>query len=299
LGSEWIYYKLYCGNKTGDEILTNIVKPCVNNWLENEVIDKWFFIRYGDPDPHLRVRFRVTSPETIGIVVNQFGNAVASYLENGVIWKIQTDTYQRELERYGAHTMEIAETIFCHDSQNCVDVLAMIESDNEGEKVRWLYALRAIDEYFNNFGFPLKDKLDLVERLRTGFGQEYGMNKYLNKQLDKKFRKDKQEIEKILNHEMDQKNELLPLIKLSISTSDKIKPLVAQIHQANENGKLNVPIPNLLSSYTHMFLNRFFKDKQRLHELVVYDYLWRVYRSQFARQKHEQKIPSKAKMKNV
>ena len=38
-------------------------------------------------------------------------------LEQDVIWKIQTETYQREIERYGENTIENSETLFWHDSE--------------------------------------------------------------------------------------------------------------------------------------------------------------------------------------
>ncbi|MDR0295220.1 MAG: hypothetical protein LBH91_03380 [Prevotellaceae bacterium] len=41
----------------------------------------------------------------------------------------------------------------------------------------------------------------------------------------------------------------------------------------------------MLSSYIHMTLNRLFRTQQRMHELVMYDYLFRYYTSMQARQK--------------
>jgi hypothetical protein len=39
----------------------------------------------------------------------------------------------------------------------------------------------------------------------------------------------------------------------------------------------------LLASYIHMMLNRIMTDQPRMHELVIYDFLARYYKSMIAR----------------
>ena len=58
-GSEWIYFKIYTGTKTADAILKNELYGFVSEMLKNKVIDKWFFIRYNDPDFHIRLRIHL------------------------------------------------------------------------------------------------------------------------------------------------------------------------------------------------------------------------------------------------
>ncbi|HBX51207.1 MAG: hypothetical protein A2275_06955 [Bacteroidetes bacterium RIFOXYA12_FULL_35_11] len=55
-GSEWLYYKIYCGPKTADTIIENVFLPVSSKLFENSLIKKWFFIRYSDSDLHLRFR---------------------------------------------------------------------------------------------------------------------------------------------------------------------------------------------------------------------------------------------------
>lgn len=55
-GDEWVFFKLYGGIAICDKILFTHVLP-LTNFLESEgTIDKWFFIRYSDPEFHLRIR---------------------------------------------------------------------------------------------------------------------------------------------------------------------------------------------------------------------------------------------------
>lgn len=46
---------------------------------------------------------------------------------------------------------------------------------------------------------------------------------------------------------------------------------------------------SLLSSYTHMSLNRLFISKNRIYELVLYDFLRRYYTSEIAKRKYTEK----------
>ena len=58
---------------------------------------------------------------------------------------------------------------------------------------------------------------------------------------------------------------------------------------------------SLVSSFVHMLMNRLFNAEQRLHELIVYSLLFRLYRSEAARIKKQkqQKVTAKAKTKQV
>lgn len=66
IGSEWAYFKIYTGANMADDILVKELAQLVGLYLKNKVIDHWFFIRYADPDTHIRVRFHLTDPGNIG-----------------------------------------------------------------------------------------------------------------------------------------------------------------------------------------------------------------------------------------
>jgi thiopeptide-type bacteriocin biosynthesis protein len=284
IGSEWLYYKIYCGVKTTDTILTEVIKPLTELLIKQQLIDNWFFIRYADPDIHLRVRFHFTNLKHIGAAIDLFQKAIAAYEENGLIWKVQTDTYQREIERYGQNAMLLGEQIFYYDSKCIVDLLDMIDGD-EGEEIRWLFAIRMVDTLLVDFNYSEEQKRDLLEDLKTSFALEFNMNKDLKRQLDKKFRTYRISIVDILDVKNDKTSELKTLFEILNKKSIHIKPIVNQILELHQNNQLPLSLNNLLASYIHMLLNRLFKNKQRLHEMVVYDLMWRTYRSEIAKEK--------------
>ena len=107
LGDQWFYFKLYTGVKTADTLLLEVIQPLRQYLLENKLIDKWFFIRYSDPDFHLRIRFSLQNRQALGIVISKLNELVKPYLENKLISSMQVDTYSRELERYAKHPCSI------------------------------------------------------------------------------------------------------------------------------------------------------------------------------------------------
>jgi thiopeptide-type bacteriocin biosynthesis protein len=285
IGDEWLYYKFYTGPKTTDVILTEMVKPITEEFQARKLIDYWFFIRYADPKLHTRVRFHIPDPGNMTAVISGIRSSVAWYLEHNLVWKVQLDTYEREVERYGINSMDLAEKIFYYDSKMTVDMLSLIEGD-EGERIRWLFALRAVDNMLGDYQLNMEQKFDQVTMLRENFGREFGLSRGLKDQLEKKFRAGRAEINELMDTANDEVSEMYPLFQLLAQKSAAVQPIVKEILDLNRDNRLLVPLNELMGSYSHMMINRLFKSKQRLHELVVYDFLHRYYKSEIARQKY-------------
>jgi thiopeptide-type bacteriocin biosynthesis protein len=297
IGDEWLYYKFYTGPKTADILLTRMVKPLAEQLLAAGDIDKWFFIRYADPKLHTRVRFHVKTPPSLLKAVQAVNSLSKPFIREDLIWKIQVDSYQREIERYGSRSMELAETLFFYDSQMIVDMLDMIEGD-EGERIRWLFGLRAVDTMLEDFKYSMEEKFELVTRLRENFGREFNMNRSLKEQMEKKFRTDRKVITDLLNQSNDQESEMFPLFQLLERKSKSQQPIAPEILKLYNNKEPNPFFLNdLMASYSHMMVNRLFKSKQRLHELVLYDFLHRYYKSEIARRKYSKINEEKKKQK--
>ena len=213
-----------------------------------------------------------------------------AHVENGLISKIQTDTYRRELERYGANSIEVSESLFYIDSLATLHLLNLIEGE-EGEQIRWQFAVRSVDEFLNNFQLDDDQKLALLERLKNGFIQEHSTSKEFKLQLDTKFRSVRKQVEDILNKELNivANDELQPLIDLLKWKSEQLQPLADQILELESNQQLQVPLTDLLASYTHMMINRIFKARQRTYEMLIYDLLYRYYKSLIGREKSKKK----------
>ncbi len=288
IGSEWVYYKIYTGAKTADLVLTEIIKPLADELLSSGIISKWFFIRYADPKHHLRVRFHSNKTEAIAEIITRMHPYLSKFMEEDLIWKTQLDTYQREIERYGAISMEASEELFFYESQMIASFVDLIEGE-DGEELRWLFGLRAIDQLLNEFNYQAESKLTLLESLKVGFGAEFNMSRPLKRQLDDKYRANSNKIYDFMKLSKDGDHDYTPLLELLEEKSHKSTKTTKTITSLYEDGKGQVIINDLMSSYIHMLMNRLFKSNNRLHEMVCYDFLYRYYKSVLARAKYTAK----------
>lgn len=56
--NDWIYFKVYCHPLSSDRILTTYLFPVVKKLKKKKYIDGWFWVRYNDPDYHIRIRVK-------------------------------------------------------------------------------------------------------------------------------------------------------------------------------------------------------------------------------------------------
>jgi thiopeptide-type bacteriocin biosynthesis protein len=285
IGDYWIYYKIYCGPKTADFILTNVIKPTTELLIQKGLIEKWFFIRYGDPDNHIRLRLYISDSKEIGKVINQIFISTQHHIKTGHINKMQLDTYKRELERYGENTMEFSELLFWHESKMIVEFLDLIEGE-EGEKVRWLFGLRAIDQLLIDFKINIEDRLIILQEIATGFEKEFNANSSLVNQLSDKYRKEKNDIFSFMDRNSDTNSPFVDVFQLLLEKSQDSTKVVSKINKVKLDNKQIVNFDAIIKSYIHMLMNRLFRSNQRIHEMVIYGFLVRYYKTILARQKY-------------
>jgi lantibiotic biosynthesis protein len=280
-GSEWLYVKIYTGINTAEKVLKTIILPLAESLEESGIIDKWFFIRYTDPEDHIRIRFHDTAGNTSWQTILGELYARISVIDQGLIHRIQTDTYIREIERYGDKTMELSESIFYYDSKavlGCIDLL----HGEEGEDFRWLLAVRGVDMLLQDFDYTLSQRSAYLKRLQQHFFREFGGSQTLQTQLNASYRKHMRQISSFLDQQQDVANEIEEAVSLFEKRSSHIQQVIRDVTIDTWD--------DLLSSYIHMFLNRMFSSNQRKHELVVYHFLSKYYESRMAMQKQRQLI---------
>ena len=271
LGSEWLYFKFYSGIRSSDRILLEAIKPLTETLLDSKKIDQWFFIRYADPDDHLRVRLHLTDPTQLSDTIQIVNEYVRPFEASGHIWKSQTDTYRREIERYGATTMQVSEELFFADSTAILRTLDRTQEDATRDQ-RWLSAIRNIHKLLMLAGYTTICKYNFVKKARNKFYEEFEVDRSFKRQIDARYR----------NYQS--------LVRASLQAEDeeceRVSPLyatVAKIIELKEQSQLTVALDALMGSYIHMHVNRLISNNQRLHELMIYDFLVRYYKSELAK----------------
>ena len=278
-GSEWVYLKLYTGTKTADAILKNELYGYVREMLQNGFIDKWFFIRYTDPDFHLRLRLHLKEIRNFSCIFNRFFEYFQPIVDTGLVWNIQCDTYQREMERYGANTISLVEDLFFIDSEYIIKLLHQLNGENPDQH-RWKLSLVLIDSFLSAFSFELPQRKDLLNAMADSFKKEFGFTRQqVSKQLNDKCRTYRKEIENALLWE----NDFAEIIEIIKTRRQAIFQIAEIITGMEKSGELQVPLKSLPTSIIHMSMNRWFRTKNRLHEMVIYEFLSRYYTSEIAK----------------
>jgi thiopeptide-type bacteriocin biosynthesis protein len=287
-GSKWVYIKIYSGIKTADQLLASDIYDLVQTIKNQQWIDKWFFIRYADPHTHLRIRFLLKKEQYVNEILHLFYQKLNRLIRGRLIWKIQIDTYNREIERYGNSLIDTTESLFCIDSDCALDTVKMITKIGN-ENYRWMIALKMIDDMLSDFSLPLHEKQKLMENISNAYKKEFGFTKYNVKQFNTKFRERKTIVESLLDNTIqDEKFVILyyPLRK----KSKQFIPIIKQIRLKLKRSYIQIQLHDLLKSYVHMMLNRLFRSKSRVHELVLYDFMRRYYTSKIAKLKYTKKM---------
>lgn len=276
-GSEWLYYKLYCGEKTADMILEKFRDDFVDKPGNKDLISKWFFIRYADPVHHLRIRFLVPDKNDSAGLQNNFNQFLHQITAIGLCWKVQIDTYSRELERYGYDHIQISEAFFHHDSKRVLQTIGLVKK--EDENFRWQVALYLVDSFLSLYQLDYDEKARFYKTLKDQFYEEFNIQRKAKKKLDTKYRVFQKEIAGVLEQEDDRLKEVM---KISGVYLDAMRILAEGELKKDQTVGLKVPLYSLIGSYIHMTLNRYFSGEQRLHECIIYDFLFRFYRSKQA-----------------
>jgi thiopeptide-type bacteriocin biosynthesis protein len=207
----------------------------------------------------------------------------APWLDDGRLWRIQLDTYEREVERYGgAEGIELAERLFHADSE-AVSMLAAILSEDSRGDLRWRLALLGMDRLLFDLGLNPDQRLSVIRQTRESFAAEFHVDAGFQHQLGTKFRPERSHLEALLDSAPDVDARLAPALEILRRRSERLVPIVAQLKSCARAGRLSRPLTALAPSYLHMHANRLLRSAHRAQELVLYDFLARLEKSRGAR----------------
>jgi thiopeptide-type bacteriocin biosynthesis protein len=282
-GSEWLFVKLYTSPATADEVLRDVIRPVVEQVLYSGAADRWFFIRNGDPDWHLRLRFHGDPARLASEVLTALQAASEPLRNDGRIWRIQIDTYEREVERYGGPAgIVLAERLFQADSEAVLALAARLPEDPRGD-IRWRLAVLGMDGLLSDLGFDLETRHAVIRRARDSFADEFHADAGFQHQLGTKFRPERAGLEALLEATSGGDDRIAPGKEVFRLRSERLVPIADELRTCARAGRLTVPLQELAVSYLHMHANRLLRSVHRAQELVLYDFLGRLYASRAAR----------------
>ncbi|MGP3937211.1 lantibiotic dehydratase [Nonomuraea sp. KM88] len=128
-GDEWTHLKLYAAAELHDAIVAGPLRELLADDRFGRLVDRWFFIRYADPLPHLRLRFHARGQEPAAEVMSRCAAWARGLVHAGQATDLAFCSYDREVERYGGgHAIDSVETAFWADSQAAVELLHLLRT---------------------------------------------------------------------------------------------------------------------------------------------------------------------------
>jgi class I lanthipeptide synthase len=281
-GSSWLYAKCYAGAATADRVLRDLIRPLGRQAIDSGAADLWFFLRYRDPEEHLRFRLHGEPEALKRDVAPRLEESAARFLGEGLLWRFSFDTYDREVERYGGLPgVELAERIFHADSEAVTEILESLAGD-EGADARWRLALAGMDSLASDFGLDLAGKRALAAGARRSLARELQVDRNLEIELGSRFRRERRFLEEILESPPSAGvlSEGLGVLR---RRSERIRGVARELQAAREAGRISLAAADLLPSFIHLHVNRLLRSAHRAQEFVLYDFLGRLYESRHSR----------------
>ncbi|MGN6867158.1 MAG: lantibiotic dehydratase [Solirubrobacteraceae bacterium] len=279
-GSEWLYMRLYTGEAIADTVLTKTLAPLEQELRDARLADRWFFLRYADPEFHLRVRFHGNCKELRGRVED----AGRALVDSGLVWRFELGTYQREVERYGGpEAIELAEAAFHADSDAVIAMLPLLEPGDEGLEERWQLGLVGVDQLLADLEFDTAQRLALVRAQRDSLASRIGLDRAARSRIGERFRRERRSLERLLAASPGGGHPLEPGLELLRARSARLAPIAAALIHLERERRLTLPVSAIASSLLHMYLNRLLRGDNLAQELVTCEFLGRLYEATGAR----------------
>ncbi|MES2108578.1 MAG: lantibiotic dehydratase [Bacteroidota bacterium] len=260
-GSEWLYLKIYAPRIGVNRLLLRL-RPLLSKRYGEGRITQWFFIRYEDHAPHIRLRLQV-SPASISEVLLAFKTKLEDRIQQHVIREFQIDVYTRELERYAAGGIENTERFFWASSELVLHFLKQAKT-NPGVTT-YAFALYSTHTIIAAFIAGLDEQVSFTLGSFQQFLPEF-TDKPIKVELDRKYR------------------ELTPGIIAAFREADpgilsgSIKAgsnFLSSLRVIQESLSARIGQTDYLRSIIHMHLNRIFTDEARKQEMIYYYLLYK------------------------
>jgi thiopeptide-type bacteriocin biosynthesis protein len=257
-GSDWLYVKLYCARNLEEDLIAGPLRIFSADVLSSGLAEDWFFVRYSDPEPHVRLRFRGAPACLTRQLLPEVCKWASGLMEEELCAHFSFDTYDRELERYAGPTgLEFAEDIFCADSRAVAQILRLV-LNREIDLERHALAVLTIDDLLESLG------LDETERLR--WSEQHAAAR---KAVSEDYRAGKELLRALLNDAdrvlAERGGKALSEILLERrATLTDSRERLSRLFEAGQAG-----LPALLSSVVHMHCNRLFGIDHALEQKVL------------------------------
>jgi thiopeptide-type bacteriocin biosynthesis protein len=275
-GTDWLYFKIYCHAARSNEIIADKLLPLTQKMQVNNNISSWFFIRYQDPEYHIRFRVKHSKKKSDNSFAEVTG-LLNQLVKKKWIQNYQISIYERELERYSAALIEEFENVF-YDSSKLVAAYYHLALINEIDIDNIDFAFITVRDIINTFNLDRETRISFLTAVYEGFCAEFKVDAKSKHQFDTKFRSFRKKMDDALTEKVAVPGKTT-LGKYNTELLQSLTVLQTRIKKRPMHLKLK-----WLGDLIHMHLNRLFVEDSRRQEFVVYFLLMKHEKSALAKQ---------------
>lgn len=253
---DWLYLKIYGTSSNDDDLISYHFSEYCRDKIMKGKINKYFFMRYADPEQHIRLRLNGNEKNLIDIYPD-LKRLLNSLIEKGLMTSYSIDSYDRELERYGGiKLMDIAEKLFYFDSIVVEEILKLKRSKSISFNNEAIGMISTI-HYMKDFGLNHESQINFL-RLQVS-----------NSDYRKEFKENRSEYIEICNTNNDwqelRKTEEGNLLLNALSQRSGV---VREYSDEIKNGLEVSTDLSILDSVIHLHCNRLFGINRELETKI-------------------------------
>jgi thiopeptide-type bacteriocin biosynthesis protein len=171
IGDECAYFKMYTNTVFMDELLATDVQKFVRKVSKKYQIKYWFFIKYADPSPHLRIRIFLRSKDDWSELIKDINQFERSLFASKKIWNFQIETYRRDVEKDGNEkdNWRSFNLVSCLDSERVLELHQKSNFKQWSGEAKTLYAIQLAHGYLQLNYSNLEERILATKDLRMAY----------------------------------------------------------------------------------------------------------------------------------
>lgn len=265
---DWLFLKVYVESFSLERVLAGI-----GDLLEGGGDSEkrpWFFVRYGDPASHLRLRVALPAEMEAR---EQLRTALVERLgRQGLCREILEAAYHPEYYRYGgAAAFDSIEELFVADSRIALQLIR----GGDLQRARWKWLAWRLHAAFDAWGLNLGERVSECESVRAELGSRLRLTIEEKRAIGKAVRSKAPQMAEVLKTRDPAIGDRPEIVQAHWEALGTTFSTLRSLEQA---GRLLRDLRPIARSVMHMGVNRLVDQDFLRTEAVVYELLLREYR---------------------
>lgn len=263
-GSDWLFVKYYLGAENENRFLMEECQSFAKSFLERGIITGWFFVRYADPQVHLRLRFCGKQGQILTHLIPEVHEWAMTLIQKQKIREMALSTYEREIERFGGEELiEPAENLFCADTETTM-LLIRAMSEKRTSLADEVVAAVSLIDLLKGLGLSLKEQIAFFSSLSMSKEDLAGFRQWKNPLLSI--------CRTFFENNVAMENDALFLHEAFQKRALSLQAYTTTLRELGTKQKLITSAYSIYDSILHMHYNRFIGRSGQEKKVRLYAY---------------------------